>query len=212
MKLQPTAFYHWRKSLLFFLGWFENLRNTTRYFYVKAFVAFAVLNLSCYWLALLTAYPGHVFGVKAIEYALMGFPVGILGAVFDCASLLVTIWIVKRALSSQNNSSYVLYLSIDLLIALVASLWVLFVFTASGWIVSHILANPETMGSRVWLYEQRVESALFNPFDPNNLRNIYFGVVMGASALLPTLLHAFLACQAIVKSGTARLRPGQGSL
>jgi len=212
MKLQPTAFYHWRKSLLFFLGWFENLRNTTRYFYVKAFVAFAVLNLSCYWLALLTAYPGHVFGAKAIEYALMGFPVGILGAVFDCASLLVTIWIVKRALNSQNNSSYVLYLSIDLLIALVASLWVLFVFTASGWIVSHILANPETMGSRVWLYEQRVESALFNPFDPNNLRNIYFGVVMGASALLPTLLHAFLACQAFVKSGTARLRPGQSSL
>jgi len=211
MKFQPTAFHQWRTSLLHFLSWFENLRKTTRLFYVKTFAVFVLLNLSCYWLALLTAYPGHVFGAKALEYVLMGFPVGVLGAVFDCASLLVTLWIVRRALNSQNNSSYVLYLSIDLLIALVASLWVLFVFTASGWFVSLILANPETMGSRVWLYEQRVESALFNPFDPNNLRNIFFGVVMGASALLPTLLHAFLACQAFVKSGAARLRPNRSS-
>jgi hypothetical protein len=159
------------------------------------------LNLSCYWWALLTAYPRHVFGIKAPEYILMGFPVALLGAVFDCLSILVTIYIIKRALLSKRNSLYILYLSTDLLIAIFASLWVLFVFTISGWVVSYVLANPETIGSRVWLYEGRVESAFYNPFNPDNLRNIYFGIIMGASALLPTLLHISMACLSFLRSG-----------
>jgi len=177
---------------------FEALRKTTRYFYFKAYIGFILLNLFCYWWALLTAFPRQVFGVKAQEFILMGFPVSLLGGAFDSLSLLVTILIIKRAIVSQNNLSYILYLSIDFLIAIVASLWVLLVFIVSGWVVSYVLAIPETIGSRVWLYEERVASAIDNPF--NNLRNIYFGVIMGASALLPTLLHIFLACHSFLKS------------
>ena len=200
-----TVFEYWRISLFNILTWFEGLRNSTRNFYLKTFAVFVVMNLACYWWALLTAYPKHVFGVKADEYFLMGFPVALFGAAFDCISLLVTIFIIKRALLSEYNSSYIFYLSIDILIAIMASFWVLFVFAISGWVVSYILANPETIGSRIWLYEGRVESAIFNPLNPDNLRNIYFGIVMGASALLPTLLHLFLACRSFLRKGAIML-------
>ncbi len=195
----------WRGSLLGILTRFERIRSTTEYFYPKAFAVFVVLNLSCFWWALLTTYPEYVFSYKAKEYILMGFPVALFGALFDCLSLLVTIFIIKCALSSEKSSSYVFYLSIDFLIAVLASFWVLFVFTISGWVVSYMLANPETIGSRVWLYGGRLEGVLLDPFNPDSLRQIYFGMVMGASALIPTLLHLYLACQSFLRSGAVML-------
>lgn len=200
MNISSSVFRHWRYSLLNFVTWFEVLRKTTRNFYLKAFSAFILLNFSCYWWAIFTAYPRLIFSVEAQEIIIMGFPVALFGGAFDSLSLLVTILIVKRALKSKNNSSYVLYLGIDLLIAIVASFWVLFVFIVSGWMVSYVLAIPETIGSRVWLYEERVASAISNPFNSGNLRNIYFGIIMGASASLATLLHIFLACQSFLRS------------
>ena len=128
-----------------------------------------------------------------------------VGAVFDCVSLLVTVFIVRRALASNNNLSYLCYLSVDLVIAVVASMWVLFVFMLSGWVVSLILQIPETMASRSDLYQGRLQNAFSDPFSPNNLRNIYFGVIMGASALLPTLLHVFMACRSFVRSSAVML-------
>jgi len=198
-------FVHWRNLLLHFLDWFENLRRSTCHFYAKIFAVFAVLNLACYWWALLTTYPNLLFGHKALEYVLTGFPVSMLGAVFDCVSLLVTVFIVRRALASNNNLSYLCYLSVDLVIAIVASMWVLFVFMLSGWVVSLILQIPETMASRTDLYQGRLQSVFSDPFSPNNLRNIYFGVIMGASALLPTLLHVFMACRSFVRSSAVML-------
>ncbi|MDH3700338.1 MAG: hypothetical protein OEU46_03410 [Alphaproteobacteria bacterium] len=198
-------FVYWRKSLVHFLGWFENLRQTTRYFYPKTFAIFGVLNLVCYWWALLTTYPNLLLSHKALEYVLTGFPVSVLGAVFDCLSLLVTVYIVRRAIASNSNTKYISYLSVDLLIAVVASMWVLLVFMVSGWVVSLILQNPETMASRTDLYQGRLHSAFTDPFSPTNLRNIYFGVVMGATALLPTLLHVLMALRSFLRSGAVML-------
>ncbi len=205
MERSKTTFGYWRASLQYVLVKFQEIKSNTSHFYSKVFVVFAVLNLGCYWWALLTAYPGQVFGHKSLEYVLMGFPVALLGALFDCLSLLVTIAIVKQALNAKTNSSYVFYLSIDLAIAVAATFWVLFVFTVSGWVVGYLLANPETIAARVWLYEGRVKGAINHPTNPNSLRNIYFGVIMGASALLPTLLHLSLACQSVLRSGAVRL-------
>ena len=70
----------------------------------------------------------------------------------------------------------------------------------SGWVVSLILTIPETFETRTALYEGRVWSAWRDPFNADNLRNIYFGMVMGASALLPTLFHLFLAGKSLVRS------------
>lgn len=77
----------WRGSLEHFLGWFQDVRGRTRYFPLKAFLFFCAINLAFFWWALLTAYPAYVVGPKVEEYALMGFPVAVLGAVFDCLSL-----------------------------------------------------------------------------------------------------------------------------
>jgi hypothetical protein len=63
---------------------------STRYFLPKTFLFFVALNLACFWWALLTAYPNLMSGPGADEYILMGFPVAVLGALFDSLSLLVT--------------------------------------------------------------------------------------------------------------------------
>lgn len=203
---RPTVFSYWRESLLQFFNWFENLRGATHYFYIKTFAVFVVLNLACFWWAFLTAYTDLLFSDKVMEYVLTGFPVAVFGAVFDSLSLLVTLYIVKRALASKSNLSFFGYLSIDLLIAVLATFWVLFVFMLSGWLVSFVLANPETLGDRKYLYQGRVLGAITDPFGHENLRNIYFGIIMGASALIPTLLHVCLACGSMLRSGAKFLR------
>lgn len=203
---QSIVFSYWRGSLLHFLRWFENLQNSTDYFLFKVFGFFVALNLGCYWWALLTTYPGLLIGTKADEYILMGFPVAFLGAVFDSLSLWVTLLIIKQALSSISNLRYLSYLSIDLAIAVLATFWVLFAFMISGWIVGFILVRPETLEARTLLYEGRFWSALNDPFSPENIRNIYFGIIMGASALLPTLFHMLLAVRALVRSVIAGSR------
>ena len=211
MENLSVVFIHWRRSLAQFHDWFEGRRTSTRNFRLKTFLFFVVLNLGCYWWALLTTYPQFLVGPKAGEYFLMGFPVAVLGALFDSLSLLVTLYIVKRALSSTSNLSYLGDLSVDLVIAVLATFWVLFAFMVSGWVVSLILAILETFEMRTVLYQGRLWSLFNDPFGADNLRNIYFGMVMGASALLPTLFHLFLAGKSLVRSvgGKVGIAPGQ---
>ena len=211
MENLSVVFIHWRGSLLRFHDWFEGRRASTRNFRLTTFLFFVALNLGCYWWALLTTYPQFLVGPKADEYVLMGFPVAVLGALFDSLSLLVTLYIVRRALSSTSNLSYLGYLSVDLVIAVLATFWVLFAFMVSGWVVSLILALPETFEARTALYQGRLWSVFNDPFNADNLRNIYFGMVMGASALLPTLFHLFLAGKSLVRSigGKVGIAPSQ---
>ena len=154
-----------------------------------------------------------MFGHKAIEFVLTGFPVAVLGALFDSLSLFVTLLLIRRALSAKSNVSYVGYLSVDLFIAVLATFWVLFAFMISGWVVSLVLQVPETMSDRTSLYSGRFASALTDPFSRENLRNIYFGMIMGASALLPTLFHLAMAGRSLVKTvaSVARLTKGRSA-
>ena len=198
-------FNHWRNSLQHSHEWFTNKRATSHYFYIKLILFFIALNLACYWWALLTTYPQHLSSYKSEEYVLMGFPVSIIGAMFDSLSLFVTLTIIRSALKSTSNAHYVAYLSVDLLIAVLATFWVLFAFVVSGWIVSFILERPETLTYRTNLYEGRLWSVLLNPFGPDNIRKIYFGIIMGASALLPTLFHFYLAGRSLVRAGFAMI-------
>ena len=72
------------------------------------------------------------------------------------------------------------------------------VFSISGWLVSFFpvqktvevkLADNETLSDRGKLYEKRVADAINNPTGENELKNIYFGIVMGLSAMIPTAVH-----------------------
>jgi len=203
---RSTIFTYWRESLLHLHTWFESLRHRTRYFYIKTFLVFIALNLTCFWWAFLTTYPKLLFTDKAMEYVLIGFPVAIFGAAFDSLSLLVTLYIVRRAIASKNNLNFFGYLSIDLFIAVLATFWVLFVFIVSGWLVDLVLAQSETLVDRGHLYKGRLKGVLLNPFSLESIRNIYFGIIMGASALIPTLLHIFLACRSMLRSGMSFLK------
>lgn len=131
-------------------------------------------------------------------YFKIQFPVGILGALFDSLSFFVTLFIVRRALSTTSTISYLSHLSIDFFIAVAAAAWVVLVFSVSGWIISFTESNPLLLSQRAKTYEQLVLSAVENP--GGNIRNIYFGIVMGLSAMIPTGIHLYMSFNAITRS------------
>ncbi|MGB7084336.1 MAG: hypothetical protein WBD47_02190, partial [Phormidesmis sp.] len=183
----------WRRSLSRLLDFYARKRGSLTSFFPKLFIFFMLLNMSCYWLAILTAYPEEAFGNDRLQYLLMQFPVGFLGALFDSLSFFITVWIARRALKTTTLPSYIAHLSIDVLIAIVATFWVLMVFSVSGWLVSFVLQSPESLAERTVKYESRITDAVKDPTGRENAKNIYFGAMMGFSAMIPTLIHLYLS-------------------
>jgi hypothetical protein len=177
----------WKDSLERLLRFYESKRGAFSYFFPKLFLFFVVINLLCYWWAMFTAFPELTYGAAGIHYFKVQFPVGFLGALFDSLSFFATIFIIRRALRSRKNWEYVAHLSLDLVIAILATLWVLFIFSFSGWLIHFLEARPQALSARNEKYEQMLYDALGSP--TSNLRNIYFGIVMGVSASLPTCVH-----------------------
>ncbi|MEE3368579.1 MAG: hypothetical protein VX346_04460 [Planctomycetota bacterium] len=205
----------WRAQLKRVYDYYRNRRLQVRWFFFKLFLFFVVLNLSCYWLALTTAFPHLVFGKALAHYAKIQIPVGLLGALFDSLSFFVTVQLVRRALAASGIVRFLAHLSVDLFIALAATWWVLFVFVLSGWLINLLdgriyernqqgrwqVISIETLAhtsddaeirtkhwrQRTDLYRGRLVDALRHPLA--NLKNIYFGIIMGASAMLPTCIH-----------------------
>ena len=178
----------WRSRLEALLATLERKKANTGFFYEKIFGFFVALNISCYWIAMVTAFPEVAFGPERAHYFWVQFPVGILGAFFDSLSLFVTIYMVRRALSASSSTSYVGHLSVDLGIAALATFWVLFVFSVSGWIIGVLGTALESLLARNTAYQ--------DPMGREENRNVYFGVLMGLSAMLPSLTHLYLAIRA----------------
>ena len=174
----PLIVVLWRSRLEALLATLERKKANTVFFYEKVFGFFVALNISCYWIAMVTAFPEVAFGPERAHYFWVQFPVGILGAFFDSLSLIVTIYMVRRALSASASASYVGHLSVDLGIAVLATFWVLFVFSVSGWIVGVLGTAPESLLARNTAYQDRLARALQDPTGLEEIRNIYFGVLM----------------------------------
>lgn len=193
----------WQTSLSRLYQFYLQKRAASKYFFLWLFLFFVVVNDLSFWWAMVTALPELVFNPQEFQqYFKVQFPVAILGALFDSLSFLVTIFIVKKALKSSSLQSFIGMLSVDLVIALLATFWVVFVFMFSSWLVR--LSMPSemaTLSARQEIYSERVLNAINNPFA--NLRNIYFGAVIGISSLIPTLVHIVMACRAIGKMITA---------
>ena len=51
----------------------------------------------------------------------------------------------------------------------------------------------ETLKNRNKVYANRAISAINNPTGKEEMKNIYFGVIMGLSAIIPTSIHIFSA-------------------
>jgi hypothetical protein len=182
----------WRDSLHTILDIYERHRGPLRIFFPLLFLFFVFLNVGCYWWGIFTAFPQYMLTHEANHYLKLQFPVGILGALFDSLSFFVTIWIIRRALAAKSTSEYVMHLSLDLLIAVIATFWVLFVFTSGGWFISLFETVPEELTLRGEKYTTRAVQALQDPTGRENAKNIYFGIIMGVSAALPTCLHLLL--------------------
>ncbi len=238
MTLQTTfdfGFDVWKSKLLALLGFYEDYRARTKHFLPYLFLFFIGLNVACYWIAMITAFPERAFSSVWLRYFLIQFPVGLFGALFDFFSFFVTVFIVKRAISSKTKLSFLAHLSIDLVIAVLATMWVLIVFSISTWTVdtlafdlgerrpvivtkttevaqstkSHVggpkrpapasrqQTKPRLQESylkkRSAGYKRRLIDAIQEPFAPENLKNIYFGLLMGASAMLPSLAHIVMS-------------------
>ena len=197
-------FHIWKYSLQDLLDFYEKNRGSIKNFFPKLFVFFIVINILCYWFAMTTAYPDLLQSDARSYYFKIQFPVGILGALFDSLSFFVTIVIIRRALVSRNNTAYVAHLSLDFVIAVIATFWVLFVFSFSGWVINLFEASRRTLSVRNEVYEQMLVSAVSNPTD--NLRNIYFGILMGISAMIPTTTHIALFIRASMLHAFKRTR------
>jgi hypothetical protein len=205
--LEISYFYLWRKDLGCILNKFQTWRHKTKFYFLKVFIIFVFINDMAYWFAIATAYPEIFLGNQFEHYIKVQVPVAILGALFDSLSLYITVLVIRQALIAKSNFSYISHLSLDLIIAIVATLWVLFVFSISGWIVSLIPGSqevvcdtsyvckvqPESLKDRNNVYVQRATNAIKNPMGKEEMRNIYFGIVMGISAILPTCVHIFYA-------------------
>jgi uncharacterized protein with PQ loop repeat len=188
----------WRESLHTILDKYERKKISTGLFFPLLFIFFVVLNIACYWWAIYTAFPYYMQTHEASHYIKLQIPVGFFGALFDSLSFFITIWIIKRALAAQKTSEYVFHLSLDLIIAVVATFWVLFVFTFGGWLISIWENVPEELTSRGAKYTSRAVQAIQDPMGRENAKNIYFGVIMGVSAALPTCFHIFLFLSALL--------------
>ncbi len=187
----------WKKYLINALKLFLEISLNTNYFKLKIVLFFIAINILFYWVAMIAAFPELIFGNNSLEYFLLQFPVGILGGFFDSLSLIITIYMIKRAIISYSSFMYLAHLSVDLLIAAIATMWVLFVFIFSGWLTSFLILNPENLVLRKDTYEERVLSAINNPTGKSEIKNIFFGIVMGLSAMLPTLFHLYLFLKSI---------------
>ena len=189
----------WREDLGQILKKFQAWRLNTKFYFLKVFIFFVFINDIAYWFAIATAYPEIFSGNELEHYIKVQIPVSLLGALFDSLSLYITLFVVRRALLSRSNISYISHLSIDVLIAIAATFWVLFVFSISGWIVSFIpnvskeVIKSESLVERKEVYTDRAVAAINNPTGEEEMKNIYFGIVMGFSAIIPTSVHIFCA-------------------
>jgi len=189
----------WRKDLGLLLQKFQSWRANTRFYFLKVFIFFVIINDIAFWFAIATAYPEIITSAtELLHYKKVQIPVALLGALFDSLSLYITFVVVRHALLSRSNLVYISHLSIDMIIAIVATFWVLFVFSISGWLVSFIPSNSEIVKSesleyRNKAYADRAVAAINNPTGKEEMRNIYFGVIMGFSAIIPTCVHIFCA-------------------
>ena len=198
----------WRLDLHGLIGFYENRKSQIEHFFIFLLIFFIIINISCYWFAMITAFPYLVLGSTFNYYFKIQFPVGFLGALFDSLSFFVTIYIIQKALKTTDNKVYIAHLSIDLLIAITATFWVILVFIVSGWVVSYFETFNQPIAiintydhetdllARTNKYTNTVNDAIKNP--TKNFQNIYFGIIMGLSAMIPTLIHFSMFCKAVL--------------
>jgi len=102
-----TTIIAWKNSLRILLDYYEAKRGSFYIFYPTLFLFFVLINITCYWWAMFTAFPELTRGIDGNHYFKVQFPVGLLGALFDSLSFFVTLYIIRRALTAEKDLEYV---------------------------------------------------------------------------------------------------------
>ena len=158
----------WRDSLHTILDRYERKKISTWLFFPLLFVFFIILNIACYWWAIYTAFPYYMQTHETSLLHKTANPVGFSGLfliVFPFCNHLD-----HRACLSARNSEYVFHLSLDLIIAIVATFWVL--------LYSHLVAGssawenaPEQLTSGGQIYQPGSQNP--GPMGRENAKNIW---------------------------------------
>ena len=96
----------WRLDLNRLIRYYGNKKSQIEHLFIYLFVFFIIINISCYWFAMITAFPDLVFGSTLNYYFKIQFPVGLLGALFDFFSFFITIYIIQKALKTTIFMHY----------------------------------------------------------------------------------------------------------
>ena len=217
----------WRKSLQGFVDWYDRRNQKKPVFFLSLFLLFTLFNITCFWIATklntpeLIADPVQFSHLKRVQ-----FPVGILGAFFDCLSLIVTATLIRWALKKETVDQIVKILSLEAFVTVFASVpIVILVFSLSGWIAgnnegikfssksntqqhathnmdsketSAISKNSSGLSGRFEVYQSAFLNIIQKPGE--YAHHIYFGLIVALSTLLPSLIHLFLLTKAYFRT------------
>jgi len=255
----------WQQELFNILNFYQSYRSEHRLFFLRLLAFFFLVNALCYWLAVVASFPELLDDL--IRMLKIQVIVALLGGLFDSLSFFITIGLIRRASRARSGIKFIGILLVDLIIAAVATAWVLLVVLVATWIVGppdisalevsidenavvieelakvdeekistelspqeienlmEQIEQAEPIAAAVeeqemveaeeaQLSEEEVEniknievelrtsfyqdvlvSAVKNPLE--NFRYLLFGMIMGASTLLPTLFHIFMAWRSL---------------
>ena len=250
----------WQQELFNILSFYQTYKTKHPFFFLRLLAFFFLVNAACYWLAVFSSFPGLLS--DPVRMFKIQLTVALLGGLFDSLSFFITIWLIQQASKAYNGLEFAGILSVDLIIAVIATAWVLLVVLLATWLVGPpdeasiqkasaldlvqnevpvevmvesvkndeladvsntiVVENTvevektemtevkakvtavEEMGAqegeavelRTSFYQDILVSAIKNPLD--NFRYLLFGLIMGASTLLPTLFHLLMALRSLL--------------
>ena len=124
----------WQRELVIILGVYQFFRNRNPLFFLYLLAFFFLVNSICYWLAIAASFP-ELINEQLLRMFKIQLPVALMGGLFDSLSFFVTIWLIRYASKASSGTKLVGILSLDLLIAAVATAWVLLVVIVSSWLI-----------------------------------------------------------------------------
>ena len=124
----------WQHELAFALDYYQAYRDRNRCFFCTLLIFFFLVNTFCYWLAIMVSFP-ELIAEQPVRMIKIQQPVALLGGLFDSLSFFITVWLIQHAITMKTGFKFIGILSVDLIIAAIATAWVLLVVMFSSWLI-----------------------------------------------------------------------------
>jgi len=178
----------WKAALERVLEKFTSLRSTP-FFGLKIILFFIFLNMCSFWVAMSTTIPQQISYFPKF-YFFLSLPLSLFGMIFDIISLGITIFLIKKAISTNGKITFLFHIIADIIIAVFTTFWVVYTFSISAWMAHQLYSDsnyPFYLIDKFLNYQSLLTKAWDDPL--SNLRNIYIGLLLGISSAIPTFIH-----------------------